>query len=313
MDSFRLNFPIEKADFSIEHGQQVMLIGSCFSDEIALKFKESGHLVAANPFGTVFHPLVIANFIKSLLDDSVTMISPVQREDVFLAWEANSSFHAYSESALLKKANQVKQDWKTALQNASVLFITVGTAFGYYLQNGELVGNCHKFPAANFEKRLSESNEIIAAFTEMLAILKNVNPSLKIVFTVSPVRHIKDGIIENNLSKARLLEAVHAVQNEVNVSYFPSYEIVVDELRDYRFYKTDRVHPTEEAVTYVWKRFSETYFSDTTIALNEEVAQYHSMKKHNVLFTQSVASTKFIQSIENQRLKLTDKGAVIST
>jgi hypothetical protein len=313
MDSFRLNFPIEKANFSIEHGQQVLLIGSCFSDEIALKFKESGHLVAANPFGTVFHPLVIANFIKSLLDDSVTMISPVQREDVFLAWEANSSFHAYSESALLKKANQVKQDWKTALQNASVLFITVGTAFGYYLQNGELVGNCHKFPAANFEKRLSESNEIIAAFTEMLAILKNVNPSLKIVFTVSPVRHIKDGIIENNLSKARLLEAVHAVQNEVNVSYFPSYEIVVDELRDYRFYKTDRVHPTEEAVTYVWKRFSETYFSDTTIALNEEVAQYHSMKKHNVLFTQSVASTKFIQSIENQRLKLTDKGAVIST
>jgi hypothetical protein len=313
MDSFRLNFPIEKANFSIEHGQQVLLIGSCFSDEIALKFKESGHLVAANPFGTVFHPLVIANFIKSLLDDSVTMISPVQREDVFLAWEANSSFHAYSESALLKKANQVKQDWKTALQNASVLLITVGTAFGYYLQNGELVGNCHKFPAANFEKRLSESNEIIAAFTEMIAILKNLNPSLKIVFTVSPVRHIKDGIIENNLSKARLLEAVHAVQNEGNVSYFPSYEIVVDELRDYRFYKTDRVHPTEEAVTYVWKRFSETYFSDTTIALNEEVAQYHSMKKHNVLFTQSISSTKFIQSIENQRLKLIDKGAVIST
>jgi hypothetical protein len=313
MDSFRLNFPIEKANFSIEHGQQVLLIGSCFSDEIALKFKESGHLVAANPFGTVFHPLVIANFIKSLLDDSVTMISPVQREDVFLAWEANSSFHAYSESALLKKANQVKQDWKTALQNASVLFITVGTAFGYYLQNGELVGNCHKFPAANFEKRLSESNEIIAAFTEMIAVLKNVNPSLKIVFTLSPVRHIKDGIIENNLSKARLLEAVHAVQNEVNVSYFPSYEIVVDELRDYRFYKTDRVHPTEEAVAYVWKRFSETYFSDTTIALNEEVAQYHSMKKHNVLFTQSISSTKFIQSIENQRLKLIDKGAIIST
>jgi hypothetical protein len=313
MDSFRLNFPIEKANFSIEHGQQVLLIGSCFSDEIALKFKESGHLVAANPFGTVFHPLVIANFIKSLLDDSVTMISPVQREDVFLAWEANSSFHAYSESALLEKANQVKQDWKTALQNSSVLLVTVGTAFGYYLQNGELVGNCHKFPAANFEKRLSESNEIIAAFTEMIAVLKNVNPSLKIVFTLSPVRHIKDGIIENNLSKARLLEAVHAVQNEVNVSYFPSYEIVVDELRDYRFYKTDRVHPTEEAVTYVWKRFSETYFSDTTIALNEEVAQYHSMKKHNVLFTQSISSTKFIQSIENQRLKLIDKGAIIST
>jgi hypothetical protein len=125
MDSFRLNFPIEKADFSIEHGQQVLLIGSCFSDEIALKFKESGHLVAANPFGTVFHPLVIANFIKSLLDDSVTMISPVQREDVFLAWEANSSFHAYSESELLEKANHLKQEWKIALQNASVLFITV--------------------------------------------------------------------------------------------------------------------------------------------------------------------------------------------
>ena len=312
MDSFRLNFPFEKANFSIQHGQQVLLIGSCFSDEISLKFKESGHIVAANPLGTVFHPLVIVKFIKSLLDDSVTMISPVQREDVFLAWEANSSFHAYSESELLEKANQVKQEWKTALQNASVLLITVGTAFGYYLQNGELVGNCHKFPAANFEKRLSESNEIIAAFTEMIAVLKNINPSLKIVFTVSPVRHIKDGIIENNLSKARLLEAVHAVQNEVNVSYFPSYEIVVDELRDYRFYKTDRVHPTEEAVTYVWKRFSETYFSDTTIALNEEVAQYHSMKKHNVLFTKSVASAKFTQSIENQRLKLIDKGAFIS-
>lgn len=312
MDSFRLNFPFEKANFSIQHGQQVLLIGSCFSDEISLKFKESGHIVAANPLGTVFHPLVIVKFIKSLLDDSVTMISPVQREDVFLAWEANSSFHAYSESELLEKANQVKQEWKTALQNASVLLITVGTAFGYYLQNGELVGNCHKFPAANFEKRLSESNEIIAAFTEMIAVLKHINPSLKIVFTVSPVRHVKDGIIENNLSKARLLDAIHAVQNEVNVSYFPSYEIVVDELRDYRFYKTDRVHPTEEAVAYVWKRFSETYFSDATIALNEEVAQYHSMKKHNVLFTKSVASDKFNQSIENQRLKLIEKGVIIS-
>jgi hypothetical protein len=312
MDSFRLNFPIEKADFSIEHGQQVMLIGSCFSDEIALKFKESGHLVAANPFGTIFHPLVIANFIKSLLDDSLTLISPVQREDVFLAWEANSIFHAYSESELLEKANQVKQEWKSALQDASILLITVGTAFGYYLQTGELVGNCHKFPAANFEKRLSESNEIIIAFTEMIAVLNNVNPSLKIVFTVSPVRHIKDGLIANNQSKARLIEAIHALQNEVNVSYFPSYEIVVDELRDYRFYKTDRVHPTEEAVAYVWKRFSETYFSAATIALNEEVVQYHSMKNHKVLFPKSNASTKFLQSIENQQLQLMNKGVIIT-
>lgn len=309
MDSFRLNFQLEKADFSIEHGQQLLLIGSCFSDEISLKFKGSGHLVAANPFGTVFHPLVIANFVKSLFDDSVKLISPIQREDVFLAWEANSTFHAYSEIELLDKANQLKSEWKAEIKTASVLFITVGTAFGYYLKNGEIVANCHKFPATNFQKRLSSSNEIITSFTEMIEVLKKVNPSLKLVFTVSPVRHVKDGLIENNWSKARLLEAVHTLTQHENVTYFPSYEIMIDELRDYRFFKKDYVHPSDEAVDYVWERMSDTFFSEKTKAFNKEVASFTAMKQHKIQFKESQAAQQFLKSLQELELKLTAKGA----
>ena len=311
MDPFRLHFPIEKASFSIEHGQPILLIGSCFSDEIALKFQQSGHSVAANPFGTIFHPIVIAQFITDLFNDSQTLVTSIQREDVFLAWEANSSFHAYSEKDLLEKANAIKLEWKKAIQQAHVLYITLGTAFGYELDNGSLVANCHKFPAKLFKKKLATTEEISAAFTSMLNIIKKVNPNLNVVFTVSPVRHVKDGLIENNRSKARLLEAVHTLTHQDNVTYFPSYEIVIDELRDYRFFKKDYVHPSAEAIDYVWERFSDTYFSEKTKAFNKEVASFMAMKHHKILFPESQATRQFLNSLQEQEQKLIAKGAKI--
>lgn len=311
MDLFRLHFPIEKASFSIEHGQPILLIGSCFSDEIALKFEQSGHSVAANPLGTIFHPIVIAQFIADLFNDTNKLVTPIQREDVFLAWEANSSFHAYSEKDLLEKANAIKLEWKKAIQQAHVLYITLGTAFGYKLENGTLVANCHKFPAKLFKKKLATSEEISAAYTSMLSILKKVNPNLNVVFTVSPVRHVKDGLIENNRSKARLLEAVHTLSHLENVTYFPSYEIVIDELRDYRFFKKDYVHPSAEAIDYVWERISETYFTEKTKAFNKEVASFMAMKQHKIQFPESQATQQFLKSLKDKALKLKANGAKI--
>jgi lysophospholipase L1-like esterase len=252
---FYTHFPI-KEQYIWTNPDRFFFMGSCFSTNISEKFNDHFIETLANPFGTIFSPDALAQTLQHIQNQTLPTVIHYQNTEHALLFD--TSFQHAKKDILETQIKERLHETLDYLSKCNTVFITLGSAWVYrHLETNELVGNCHKFPAANFEKRLSESNEIIAAFTEMIAVLKNVNPSLKIVFTVSPVRHINHGIIENNLSKARLLEAVHAVQNEVNVSYFPSYEIVVDELRDYRFYKTDRVHPTEEAVAYVWKRISE--------------------------------------------------------
>jgi len=292
---FMLDFNIPKASFQLEHGDGILLHGSCFSDEILSYFKNSGHHAVGNHYGTIFHPTILAHNLLRLFEDSPENRT-FQRDDLFFSWNASSTIFGYGENKLINRLESIRDELINQIKEAKVLIITFGTSWGYELiENEELVANCHKMPASTFQKVLSSPYEMTQDWLLTLDKLKEINPCLQFVFTVSPVRHIRDGIVENNLSKARLIEVVQRLAIEENVHYFPSYELVVDVLRDYRFFKSDMVHPSDVALKYVWEKFEETYFSEETIQLNRNVAELRLSLKHQSLFPESGAHLKHVK------------------
>lgn len=278
--NFKLNFEIPPANFSIKHGEGMIFLGSCFSNEMAEKAKYHGLKVKSNYFGTVFHPSLLSQFIDQSIN-RVEVERIFNRNDVFLSWDANSTVFDYSESLLTEKLKDLRTDFVNELKTSKVLFITFGTAWAYRkMDDRSLVANCHKVSSDQFVKELISIDSIYEEWSSVIEKIRFVNPDLKIVFTVSPVRHIREGLIENNQSKAILIEAVRRLTTYLNCSYFPSYEIVIDELRDYRFFKLDRVHPSDEAIEYVWKRFEFTFCDDETIILNKKVSNFRRMIAH---------------------------------
>lgn len=284
---FKLNFEIPKAYFTIQHGDSILFLGSCFSDEIANKSAYHGLKVQSNPFGTVFHPNLLSQFITDSINEIETE-RVLNREDLYFSWDANSTVYDFSEANLIEKLHALRSDFKNQLKQAKVIFITFGTAWAYRRKDDTLlVANCHKVPASEFDKELIEVEEMYFQWMETIEKLKELNPKLEIVFTVSPVRHIRDGLIENNQSKAILLDLVRRLIKHSEVTYFPSYEIIIDELRDYRFFKTDRVHPNEEAIEYVWKQFENIYCTAETININSKVAGFRKSINHKSIHENS--------------------------
>jgi len=278
-----IDFDIPESGWKILPQDNLISLGSCFSDEIGYLLKKDGFDCFINPFGILFHPMSIAKLIsKALNEEYETEI--VQHHDVFFSWEASGTFFAYDEKSLKIKFSETLKQLAAALKNADVLMITFGTAFGYRLaESGERVANCHKQPGTFFHKELTALEEMVLAWKDVLGQLRNFNPGLRIIFTVSPVKHIKDGVIENVRSKSRLIELA-AVLGE---NYFPSFEIIQEELRDYRFYKTDLVHPNEEAISIVYSRFMATFFSEEAIEFQKEVRSYRRMSEHRLAYKES--------------------------
>lgn len=289
-DSFFLQLDIPKSEVQLNHGDGIVLQGSCFSDEILNRLNYAGYTATGNHFGTIFHPSMLAFNILNCFEEHVTE-RIIQREDLFFSLDASSTIFGYSEDELITKLKKQRSDLSNELKTAKLLIVTFGTAWGYELKDtNELVANCHKLPQSQFDKALSSPYELVQDWILVIEKLAIVNPELQILFTVSPVRHIRDGMIENNLSKARLLEAVHQLAIEDNCDYFPSYEFVVDILRDYRFYKSDKVHPSDEAVDFVWQKFRDTYFTENSIKLAEEVTKLRKLDSHRSLYTSSEAN-----------------------
>lgn len=289
----KLDFDIPAFDFKIKHADSISLMGSCFSDEIGNHFKANGFMTVSNPFGTVFHPIPLAQNILDSINNKVDE-DIYQRKDLFFSWDAAENIFDFSSEGISNKMQSLRNQLSTDLKSASVLFITFGTAFEYQLlENKKVVANCHKAPGDQFLKSLSPLNQLVEAWNTVLDSLKLVNPKLQIVFTVSPVRHSKDGLIENNRSKARLFELVSALESNSNCHYFPSYEIIIDELRDYRFYKTDGVHPNDQAVEYVWDCLSETIMEEATRKTCEQVLNFRRAANHRTLHEKSADSIAF--------------------
>ncbi len=294
-------FPAPKDGLKISHQQPVVLIGSCFSEHIAVELQQAGFHVVSNPFGVIFHPIPLARCLSETLTET-TNERTLQRDDVFLSWDASSEVYAMSESDLKSKLHNLRSELKMALSQASVLVITLGSAHGYRLNDeGTIVANCHKMPGSRFKKELTPLDELAEHWEETISALKIFNPELQLIFTVSPVRYSRDGWTENNRSKARLFELCGVLEERFGVTYFPAYELVNDLLRDYRYFARDGVHPNELAVEEVWNLFSNWFFKEATVGLIGEMAALRRMEQHRLLFPESEASKRFLEQFQQQK------------
>ena len=263
---FRTTIRTRDGEHFMRHSHKMMLIGSCFSDNIGAKLRDAMMQVVVNPFGTIFNPLSIATCINKIIDnEAIAGAELFLSNGVWNSFDFHSKFSMTSKDAALNRMNSSISNAHDHLAQCKSLVVTLGTAVVYRRRDtGEVVCNCHKVPQHEFTRRLASVDDITGALNAMVERLHEFNPELKIIFTVSPIRHIADGLEMNSLSKAVLRVAINNVvrSNKEWASYFPAYEIVLDDLRDYRFYTADMVHPSDVAIEYIWQVFQATYFDD---------------------------------------------------
>ncbi len=281
----------------LTHEQPLLLIGSCFSEEIGSLLQTNGFQCLVNPGGTIFHPLALAKILEWALDEPKPLRTHV-REDIHLSWDLSGTFYALSEPAFEEKTKILHQDIRHYLQHASHLLITFGTAWAYELKSdGHIVANCHKQPASEFDKKLTDLDDLQHTWEQLLAELKAFNPHLELIFTVSPVRHLKDGIVANTRSKARLHLLTEKLCERANCTYFEAYEIVQDQLRDYSYFKEDGAHPNSKAIAAVWHIFQERFIDNATKQSIEEWTALQQLKAHRVLYPESREAQKLKRQI----------------
>ena len=260
-----------------------MLTGSCFTEHIGQRLSELKFQTLLNPNGILFDPISVCNSLTSYMEQRVyTKEELFYHQELYHSWDHHSRFSAPDPEEVIEGINKSQKEATAFLKKADWLIITLGSANSYRLQSsGATVANCHKAPAQTFDKHMHTIQEIITALDGMLYRLFRFNPTLQVIFTISPVRHIRDGIMENNLSKARLLEAVHHMVDKFDrLYYFPSYEIVIDVLRDYRFYDIDLVHPNYAATQFVLEKFQQTYMDEPTTVLMEKLDKIRIARAH---------------------------------
>ena len=294
---FSIDFPFPKSNYQINIGEKLVFLGSCFSEDIAIKFRNAGFDVLSNPYGILFHPTAIANVL--LLEDFENTV--FERDGLWFSWIASSTVYSTTRSGLLNLLEDQKNLLIQYLKSSTFVFITFGTAFEYQLIDKNIVtANCHKMPSSLFDKTLTSLSELERIWKLAIIEIRKYNPTINIVFTISPVRHIRDGVIENNRSKSRLFELISTIElNEI--SYFPSYEIVIDELRDYRFFKVDGVHPNEIAINYIWGRLIQWVVNDVSISVIKEVQKMRLFFAHKSIHPES-DSSKELEQTKNQKL-----------
>lgn len=300
---FFLPFQIPSFPFSISYTDKIFFLGSCFSEEIGNKLQELKFDVLQNPNGILYDPKSVSEAIFSYIRNKI-----YKEEDLFQlnglwhSWKHHSFFSGIKKMEVLEKINASQSCAHSFLKESKCLIITLGTAFNYRLKDNQLnVVNCHKAPSNFFEKKLLSTEEITQQLLITISALEQFNPEIKIIFTISPVKHLRDGVIENSRSKSRLIEAVHSIaEQKENAFYFPSYELVTDVLRDYRFYKSDLVHPNETAINYVFEKFCSSFLKEESKKIMEEIKKILTAVNHKPFLKESEAHQNFIAGqIEN--------------
>jgi len=310
--NFRTSIPISKSDFQINYHSKIVSLGSCFAVNMAEKFDYFKFQNAVNPFGILFHPMAIEKFVGFAADQKA-----FTEKDIFFHNERWHCFDAHSglsnsdSDQLLQSLNLKVFETAENLSKASHVIITFGTAWTYRnIESDQIVANCHKVPQKQFKKELLSVETIKKSIRNTIGLLAKINPALQIIFTISPVRHLKDGFVENQWSKSNLMSAlqeiVHQSQNfgKESIHYFPSYEIMMDELRDYRFYAEDMIHPNQTAVDYIWKRFSETWISEAAIPMMDQVDNIQKSLQHRPFNPHSEKHQLFLSKLNQQILLL---------
>lgn len=298
--------------FQIEHNHRIISIGSCFSNNVAKYFRRGGFSIYENPLGIVYNPCSIRLAMQWICSGEL-----FEKQNLFFhleQWHSyfhHSDFSAEQIDCCLQKINSHLLEGYAFLRQADFLILTLGSAQVYFHKEiGEVVNNCHKLPMRQFSSRMLSINEVKHELNEGIAYIHNVNPNIKVLLTVSPVRHGKNNFHENNLSKATLLLAAEDVVREnESVFYFPSYEIVMDELRDYRFYAEDMLHPSALAVNYVWEKFSKACFSEKTLQRIQEENKLRNMKEHRARNSNSEAYRQHLHKITELEEQLHGKSS----
>ena len=280
--NFRTEVDFKDSLKCFDHSNSFILIGSCFSLEMSKLFKQNCFNVL-NPYGTIYNPISVAFNIKKLLNNQpFTQKDIIKNDDVYLSWNHSGKYYNNDSQLLLKKINQEQNDIFNLIQKKATLIITFGTSYLYELEeSNKVVANCHKQSKELFLKRRCSIIEIVNSWREVLKNTKN-----KVILTVSPVRHLKEGLVKNNLSKSVLLLAIDQLCKEFSdrVSYFPSYELLMDELRDYRFYGKDWIHPSAEAVDFIWKKFTKQHLNKNALDLLLDISKIRSALAHRPKF-----------------------------
>jgi GSCFA family. len=281
---FRTLVELPKKELAITYSDKILLLGSCFAQNIGNLLVTNKFNCTVNPFGVLYNPLSIANGLHCL-DSKRTFAEKdlFEYKGLYHSFMHHGSFSASSQYECLENINSCLEPAARQFPELNYLLITFGTAYVYdYKQTGTVVANCHKLPDSAFNRRLLSVEQITDVYIPLIdGMLKN-NHNLKLLFSVSPIRHVKDGMHGNQLSKAILLLAIDALKEHFpkHVFYFPSYELVVDELRDYRFYADDMLHPSAVAVTYLWESFGNCYFSKETKQIMKEWGEISKALQH---------------------------------
>lgn len=309
--NFRTEIPIIKSDFPIDYHSKVLLLGSCFAENIGDKFNYYKFQTTVNPFGIIFNPVSLEKLIKRAVEKNYFNESDIfYHNDLWHCYEVHSELSNPNKEAFLESLNSVIESTNQQIKELTHCFITLGTSWVYRNNtSNEIVANCHKVPQKEFTKELLSEQQIEESLQNIVSLIHSINSNVKFVFTVSPVRHIKDGFFENNVSKGNLFSAIQNILSHRAESrcYFPSYEIVLDELRDYRFFEKDMLHPNQQAIDYIWGKFSFSFFSEETLKVLKEVEAIQKGLAHRPFNPNNEAHQKFLKGINEKENVLKKK------
>ena len=304
------NISLTPQENQIDYTSEVILVGSCFTENIGGKLDYFKFQNVQNPFGIIFHPLEIEKLVhRAVTNNLFTGNDVFERDGQWYCFEAHSSITATSKDKLLVLLNQQLQEFSRQIKQATHFVFTFGTAWVYrYLASDLRVANCHKLPQKNFKKEILSVEEISESINNTTALLYELNPKAIIILTVSPVRHLKDGFVENSRSKAHLLAGIHhSIPTLKAAQYFPSYEIMMDELRDYRFYADDMIHPNNTAIEYIWEKFQLVWISNSTTSLQKQVDDIQKGLQHRPFNSTGKAYQEFKENLDAKIRRLKEK------
>ena len=308
---FRTPIPILKSDFPIDYNSKIVSLGSCFAVNITDKLDYYKFQNSCNPFGIIFNAVSIEKLVERAVNkEFFTEKDIFFHNDLWHCFEVHSELSNPDKEAFLKLLNELVVATNQQITKATHCIITYGTSWVYRnLESNLIVANCHKVPQKQFTKELLSVETIEKAMRNTITLIQRLNPNCKFIFTVSPVRHIKDGFVENQISKAHLISAIHSTHNSqlITCNYFPSYEILLDELRDYRFYAEDMLHPNMLAIDYIWKKFKEITILENNWIVMEEVEVIQKSLSHRAFNPNSESHQKFVAKLQERISKLSSK------
>jgi len=306
----RTTFHIEPSPDKITYSDRVMFIGSCFASSIGSQM-EMGHMpVMINPAGSVYNPVSVCNTLETITKEKEFTPEDLHfHKGMYLSFYHYTDFSSEDSSIVLKKINIKSKEASDFLKQARFLFITFGTARVYeFIKSNLIVSNCHKIPADQFNSRLLAVDEIVTLWSEQLDKLQSLFPGLKVVFTISPVRHWKDGAHGNQVSKSVLFVAINELmKHKTSPGYFPAYELVMDDLRDYRFYNDDMLHPSSSAINYIWESFTGCYMDNNTINTWKEIVKITKAFNHRLTTNSTVNRKHFAEKMLKQISEMKSK------